>query len=50
MRLLDAARTVEDLLYSDELAALADDPLRDVTVTLTRERSRRWSGRLGRGV
>jgi ferredoxin-NADP reductase len=48
MHLVYSARTVGDLLYRDELEALGDDPHRRVTVTLTRERSPRWTGRSGR--
>ncbi len=48
MHLVYSARTVDDLLYREELATLADDPHRDVAVTLTRERSERWAGRRGR--
>ena len=48
VHLVYSARTVEDLLYRDELERLAQDPGRDVTVTLTRERSDRWAGRFGR--
>ena len=42
MRLIYSARTLEDVLYRDELAA------RDVVVTLTREASPAWTGRRGR--
>ncbi|MDQ3896719.1 MAG: ferredoxin reductase [Actinomycetota bacterium] len=48
MRLVYSARTVDDLLYRDELLVLADSPHRDVTITLTRDRADRWAGRLGR--
>ncbi len=48
MHLVYSARTADDLLYQDELATLADDPHRDVVVTLTREVSQRWAGRTGR--
>ena len=48
MHLVYSARTADDLLYRDELAALADDPHRDVAITLTRELSPRWAGRMGR--
>ena len=48
MHLVYSARTADDLLYRDELATLADDPHRDVAVTLTREVSQRWAGRTGR--
>ncbi len=48
MRLLYSARTVDDLLYREELATLSDDPHRDVTITLTRQQSDLWAGRRGR--
>ena len=48
IHLVYSARTVEDVLYRDELERLARDASRDVTVTLTRERPERWGGRLGR--
>ncbi len=48
IHLVYSARTVDDLLYRDELERLAQDANRDVTVTLTRERPERWGGRLGR--
>ncbi len=48
IHLVYSARTVDDLLYRDELERLAEDANRDVTVTLTRERPARWAGRLGR--
>lgn len=41
MKLIYSARTVEELIYADEL----DD---DVTVTLTRETPEGWTGRTGR--
>ena len=41
MELIYSARTVEELIYADEL----DD---DVTVTLTRETPEGWTGRTGR--
>ena len=48
VHLVYSARTVDDLLYRDELERLAQDANRDVTVTLTRERPERWAGRIGR--
>ncbi len=48
MHLVYSARTVDHLLHREELAALANDPLRDVAITLTREQSQRWTGRRGR--
>ena len=47
MHLVYSARTEDDLLYRDELQKLAGEH-RDVTVTLTRDRSSDWSGRRGR--
>jgi ferredoxin-NADP reductase len=48
-RLIVSARTEADVFYRDELVRLAgEDPGLDVVVTLTRERSPRWSGRRGR--
>jgi ferredoxin-NADP reductase len=48
-RLLVSARTEADVFYAAELAALAeDDPALELVVTLTRERSPRWTGRRGR--
>jgi ferredoxin-NADP reductase len=44
MRLLVSARTVEDLLYRDELAALAGHAGVEVSYTLTREQPSGWSG------
>ena len=46
--LLYSARTVDHLLYRDDLERLAGAATRDVTVTLTREGKERWAGRLGR--
>ena len=48
MHLVYSARTIDDVLYGDELAELAEDPRRAVTVTVTREPSDRWQGRRGR--
>ena len=47
MRLVYSARTIDDVIYRDELTALADSAHRDVTLTLTRETSPEWSGRRG---
>jgi ferredoxin-NADP reductase len=46
-RLLVSARHEEDLLFADELAALAAGGL-DVRITLTRERPPGWQGLVGR--
>jgi ferredoxin-NADP reductase len=48
MRLVYSARTLGDVIYRDELRQLADNPHRDVTITLTREQSTTWTGRHGR--
>jgi ferredoxin-NADP reductase len=48
MRLVYSARTLDEVLYRDELQKLDDDPHRAVTFTLTRETSEDWSGRRGR--
>jgi ferredoxin-NADP reductase len=48
VHLVYSARTVADLLYREEIEGLAGAANRDVTVTLTRERSEQWAGRLGR--
>lgn len=48
MHLVYSARTSDEILYRDELEMLAEDLHREVTVTLTRERSETWAGRLGR--
>ncbi len=48
MHLVYSARTVDDVLHRDELARLADDPHRGVTITVTRELSPHWTGRRGR--
>jgi ferredoxin-NADP reductase len=48
MHLVYSARTLDEVLYRDELDKLADDPRRAVTITLTRESSERWDGRRGR--
>jgi ferredoxin-NADP reductase len=48
MQLVYSARTFDDVIYRDELLALADSGNRAVTVTLTRETSSGWTGRRGR--
>ena len=48
MHLVYSARTLDDVLYRDELSALIDGRHRAVTVTLTREESPAWTGRRGR--
>jgi ferredoxin-NADP reductase len=48
LHLLYSARTLDDVLYRDELRALADGGHRAVTVTLTREESPAWVGSRGR--
>ena len=48
MHLVYSARTHDDVLYRDELSALADGGHRAVTVTLTREESPAWTGDRGR--
>jgi ferredoxin-NADP reductase len=47
MRLLYSARSADDVIYREELPALAAGAHRDVIVTLTRETSPAWSGRRG---
>ena len=48
MHLVYSARTLDDVLYRDELRGLADGGHRAVTVTLTREESPAWTGSRGR--
>ena len=48
MHLVYSARTLDDVIYRDELAALADGGHRAVTITLTREASPAWTGLRGR--
>jgi ferredoxin-NADP reductase len=48
MQLLYSARTFDDVIYRDELSALADSSYRAVTITLTREASPGWNGARGR--
>jgi ferredoxin-NADP reductase len=45
--LLYSARSVDDVIYRDELAKLADDAL-DIRYTLTREQPEGWQGYAGR--
>ena len=47
-RLLYSARDLSEVIFRDELTALADGERRAVTVTLTREQSPAWTGRQGR--
>ena len=48
MQLVYSARALDDVIYRDELDALADSGHRAVTLTLTREASPAWTGRRGR--
>ena len=48
MQLIYSARNLDDIIYRDELATLADSGHRAVTVTLTREDSPQWTGHRGR--
>jgi ferredoxin-NADP reductase len=48
MQLVYSARTLEDVIYRDELNTLADSGHRAVTLTLTREASPEWTGYRGR--
>ena len=48
MQLVYSARAIDDVIYRDELTALADSAHRDVTLTLTREASPQWTGHRGR--
>jgi ferredoxin-NADP reductase len=48
MQLLYSARTLDDVIYRDELTTLADGGHRAVTLTLTREASPGWTGYRGR--
>ena len=43
-RLLYSARTLDDVIYRDELARLAEDPDVEVVLTLTRGRPEGWRG------
>jgi ferredoxin-NADP reductase len=45
-RLLYSSRTLEDVIYREELAAADGGP--DVVITLTRDRPAGWTGRTGR--
>jgi ferredoxin-NADP reductase len=48
VQLVYSARSLDDVIYRDELETLADGRHRAVTVTLTRDESPAWSGRRGR--
>ena len=48
MQLVYSARTLEDVIYRDELTTLADSGHRAVALTLTRETSPTWTGYRGR--
>ena len=48
VRLLYSARDLSEVIYRDELTALAEGERRAVTITLTREGGSSWSGRRGR--
>jgi ferredoxin-NADP reductase len=48
MWLVYSARSLDDVIYRDELTTLADGRHRAVTLTLTREASPDWSGHRGR--
>ena len=48
MQLVYSARTLDEVIYRDELQALAHGGHRAVTLTLTREASPAWSGHHGR--
>jgi ferredoxin-NADP reductase len=48
VQLLLSARTPQDVLYAEELMALASMPGVDVVVTFTREPPPGWTGRTGR--
>jgi ferredoxin-NADP reductase len=47
-RLVYSARTLDDVIYGEELDKLAASPHRAVTLTLTRESSSHWAGHRGR--
>ena len=48
MHLVYSARSLDDVIYRDELHTLADGGHRAVTITLTREASPAWTGYRGR--
>ena len=48
MQLVYSARALDDVIYRDELDALANNGHPAVTLTLTREASPAWTGRRGR--
>src|SRR5262249_56364104 len=47
-RLVYSSRTLDSVIYRDELMQLAEGREVDVVVTLTRERPEGWTGRTGR--
>ena len=48
MRLVYSARTIDDVIYRDELPALANSASRALTLTLTRAAPPAWTGHHGR--
>jgi ferredoxin-NADP reductase len=48
MQLVYSARALDDVIYRDELASLAESGHRAVTLTLTRDASPVWTGHRGR--
>ena len=48
MRLVYSARTIDDVIYRDELQTLADSASRALTLTLTRAAPSTWPGHHGR--
>lgn len=48
MQLVYSARSLDDVIYRDELTTLTDSGHRAVTLTLSREPSPQWSGHRGR--
>jgi ferredoxin-NADP reductase len=48
MRLVYSARSLEDVIYRDELSSWADDDYRTHVLSLTRETKRPWCGHRGR--
>jgi ferredoxin-NADP reductase len=47
MRLVYSARTLDDVIYREELTTLTADGRRELVLTLTRETSAAWTGRRG---
>jgi ferredoxin-NADP reductase len=47
-RLIYSARTLDAVMYADELKQLGDSNGVEITITLTREKSADWQGRRGR--